>query len=120
MNWASINAAAVRAILCNSTGGLIVAIALRYSSAVDKAVASSVALVMSTLVSVPLYGFQLSATFGLGAVVTILASLVFAAAPKLGSADENVGYGAVALGAATSSEELHLQDESEEEPEEEI
>mmetsp|Transcript_46182 Transcript_46182/g.76360 ORF Transcript_46182/g.76360 Transcript_46182/m.76360 type:complete len:501 (+) Transcript_46182:177-1679(+) len=71
------------AIVIHAIGGIVVGAALRYTSAVAKTVATAVAVVVSTTCSVPLFGFEPSTTFGVGAACTILASILFVLAPRI-------------------------------------
>jgi hypothetical protein len=53
---------------------------LRYLSAILKNFASTCAIVLSTVLSVPLFGFQLSTEWALGAAVVVAAMLLFSEA----------------------------------------
>ena len=70
-------------VLLNSCGGLLVAATMKYADNVVKCFATALAIVCGTLLSVPLFDFAPSPGFTLGAGLTVLATVLYSAAPKL-------------------------------------
>lgn len=62
-------------ILLQSAGGLVVAVVVKYADNILKGFSTSVAIVVSCVVSVYFFNFQISWEFGLGATLVLLATL---------------------------------------------
>jgi len=58
-------------------GGLLTALVIKYADNILKGFATSLAIVISSLVSVALFSFQLSVTFILGSVVVLVATWMY-------------------------------------------
>lgn len=56
---------------------------MKYADNIAKCFAASLAIVSGTILSVPVFGFSLSATFGLGALCTTVASTLYSLAPNM-------------------------------------
>ena len=52
--------------LLNGAGGLLIAATMKYADAIVKCFANALAIIVSTLLSVPLFGFHMSDTFLVG------------------------------------------------------
>lgn len=76
-------------VVLNGLGGLLVAATMKYADNIAKCFATAIAIVSGTICSVPLFGFSLSAAFGLGASCTVVASSLYSLAP-----DQIFGRGA--------------------------
>jgi len=71
------------AVVCMfAFGGLLVAIVIRFADNNLKNLAMALAILISCLASVPLFGFQPNGTFGGGAVFVILSIFMYAWTPK--------------------------------------
>lgn len=68
-------------VAVNSLGGLIVAATIKYADNIVKCFATGIAVASSSVLSVPIFGFELSSRFCAGAACTILASAMYARAP---------------------------------------
>lgn len=66
----------------NGLGGLLVAATMKYADNIVKCFAAGLAILAGTLLSVPIFGFELHGTFLLGVACTISASTVYAWAPE--------------------------------------
>ncbi|KAJ3304375.1 hypothetical protein HDV03_002856 [Kappamyces sp. JEL0829] len=58
-------------ILCQALGGLIVAVVVKYADNILKGFATSLSIIISCLVSVVLFQFEITAAFCIGAVVVL-------------------------------------------------
>ena len=56
---------------------------MKYADNIAKCFATAIAIVSGTLLSVPIFSFHLSTTFGLGATCTVVASVVYSMAPNV-------------------------------------
>ena len=70
-------------VLLNGLGGLLVAATMKYADNIAKCFATAIAIVSGTLLSVPIFSFHLSTTFGMGATCTVVASVVYSMAPDM-------------------------------------
>ena len=68
-------------VLLNGAGGLLIAATMKYADAIVKCLANALAIIVSTLLSVPLFGFHMSDTFLVGGVCTVVATSLYAWAP---------------------------------------
>ena len=68
-------------VLLNGCGGLLVAATMKYADNIVKCFAAALAIITGTLVSVPLFSFELNRTFVTGAMSTVAASVLYARAP---------------------------------------
>ena len=68
-------------VLLNGAGGLLVAATMKYADAIVKCFASALAIIVSTLLSVPLFDFRTNDTFLLGGACTVIATSLYAWAP---------------------------------------
>ena len=64
-------------ITCQAVGGLIVAVVVKYADNILKGFATSISILLSCLISVFLFNFQLSAEFAFGAALVIYASYLY-------------------------------------------
>lgn len=69
-------------VLLNGCGGLLVAATMKYADNIVKCFATAIAIIMGTVLSVPIFGFAPSETFVVGATVTVSATVLYSAAPK--------------------------------------
>lgn len=65
------------AILTQSAGGLLVAVVLKYADNILKGFATSLAIIVSCLLSIVIFDFKLTALFSLGSVLVILSILIY-------------------------------------------
>eukprot|EP00966_Prymnesium_polylepis_P019157 441384-Prymnesium_polylepis.1 len=70
-------------VVLNGLGGLLVAATMKYADNIVKCFAAALAILSGTVLSVPIFGFELSSLFLLGSGCTILASILYAWAPEL-------------------------------------
>lgn len=68
-------------VLLDGIGGLLVAATMKYADNIAKCFAAALAIISGTVLSVPLFGFPLSPSFGIGASCTIIASIIYSLAP---------------------------------------
>ena len=68
-------------VILNGLGGLLVAATMKYADNIVKCFAAGLAILAGTLLSVPIFGFELHSIFMLGVACTISASTVYAWAP---------------------------------------
>jgi len=68
-------------VVLNGIGGLLVAATMKYADNIAKCFAAALAIVSGTVLSVPLFGFSLSSSFGMGASCTVVASTLYSLAP---------------------------------------
>lgn len=69
-------------VLLNGLGGLLVAATMKYADNIVKCFAAALAILSGTLLSVPLFGFELSAMFAVGVACTVLATILYSWAPE--------------------------------------
>ena len=72
-------------VLINGVGGLLVAATMKYADNIVKCFATALAIIFGTFLSVPIFGFELSRAFLVGAGLTVFASTLYAWAPVYGS-----------------------------------
>lgn len=70
-------------VLLNGLGGLLVAATMKYADNIVKCFAAALAILTGTLLSVPVFGFELSPSFAAGVGCTAVASTLYAWAPAL-------------------------------------
>ena len=81
-------------VVLNGLGGLLVAATMKYADNIVKCFAAALAILSGTLLSVPIFGFTPAPLFSLGVGCTIVASVLYSAAPERpaawrgGSADD--------------------------------
>lgn len=63
-------------------GGLLVAIVIKYADNIIKGFATSIAIVVSTILSIFLFGFQLQPLFVFGSILVISAVYLYSLPPK--------------------------------------
>ena len=63
-------------------GGLLVAVVIRFADNNLKNLAMAVAILVSCMASVPLFGFEPNSTFGMGAALVIISIFMYAWQPK--------------------------------------
>eukprot|EP00316_Scyphosphaera_apsteinii_P020327 CAMPEP_0119319514 /NCGR_PEP_ID=MMETSP1333-20130426/49583_1 /TAXON_ID=418940 /ORGANISM="Scyphosphaera apsteinii, Strain RCC1455" /LENGTH=359 /DNA_ID=CAMNT_0007325937 /DNA_START=191 /DNA_END=1270 /DNA_ORIENTATION=- len=68
-------------VLVNGAGGLLIAATMKYADSIVKCFASALAIISSTVLSAPLFGFSPSKWFVCGAGVAVCASVLYAWAP---------------------------------------
>jgi len=68
-------------VVLNATGGLLVAVVIKYADNILKGFACSLAIIITCFVSVLLFGFQLSIQFILGAVFVIMSIFMYGYQP---------------------------------------
>jgi len=110
-------------VLTNGIGGLLVAATMKYADNIIKCFATALAIVSGTLLSVPIFGFELSQLFLVGLLCTLCATVLYAWAPShppAGDAEEGVALTAAIMeGDKESDKESYKDDErSADEPEE--
>ena len=72
-------------VLINGVGGLLVAATMKYADNIVKCFATALAIIFGTFLSVPIFGFEFSRAFLVGAGLTVFASTLYAWAPVYGS-----------------------------------
>ena len=68
-------------VVLNATGGLLVAVVIKYADNILKGFACSLAIIITCFVSVLLFGFQLSLQFIVGATFVILSIFMYGYQP---------------------------------------
>ena len=69
-------------VVLNGLGGLLVAATMKYADNIVKCFAAALAILSGTLLSVPIFGFELSPIFAVGVACTITASILYSWAPE--------------------------------------
>ena len=69
-------------VVLNATGGLLVAVVVKYADNILKGFACSLAIIITCIVSVVLFGFQLSLQFVMGATFVIGSIFLYGYQPK--------------------------------------
>ena len=69
-------------VLLNGCGGLLVAATMKYADNIVKCFAAALAILTGTILSVPIFGFELQPRFTLGVALTIAASILYSWAPE--------------------------------------
>ena len=69
-------------MVLNGLGGLLVAATMKYADNIVKCFAAALAILSGTLLSVPIFGFELSPIFAVGVACTICASILYSWAPE--------------------------------------
>ena len=69
-------------VLLNGCGGLLVAATMKYADNIVKCFAAALAILSGTLLSVPIFGFELQPLFATGVAVTVTASVLYSWAPE--------------------------------------
>eukprot|EP00472_Partenskyella_glossopodia_P001347 CAMPEP_0197527170 /NCGR_PEP_ID=MMETSP1318-20131121/20574_1 /TAXON_ID=552666 /ORGANISM="Partenskyella glossopodia, Strain RCC365" /LENGTH=370 /DNA_ID=CAMNT_0043081671 /DNA_START=48 /DNA_END=1160 /DNA_ORIENTATION=+ len=64
-------------VVDNACGGLIVALILKYADNILKGFSNALSTIIATLISVPLFGFEINWTFSLGAGTVLLSTFVY-------------------------------------------
>jgi len=64
-------------VFFSSMGGLLIAVVVKYADNLYKAFAVSASIVLSTIVSVPLFNFSISALFFIGAIFVVLSMFLY-------------------------------------------
>ncbi|KAI9138791.1 nucleotide-sugar transporter-domain-containing protein [Paraphysoderma sedebokerense] len=75
--WIGYNRITWLAILLNAVGGLIVALVVKYADNILKGFATSIAIILSSVISLFLFDFKLSGTFTIGAGLVMLATWLY-------------------------------------------
>lgn len=78
------------AILLQSGGGLIVAVVVKYADNILKGFATSAAIVLSCIVSIYFFNFQLSLQFVTGATLVIISVYMYGKYPYIAPASDSV------------------------------
>ena len=82
-------------VVLNGLGGLLVAATMKYADNIVKCFAAALAILSGTLLSVPLFGFEPSRMFAVGAGCTVLATTLYSwAPPNFAAAAAAFGVGA--------------------------
>lgn len=68
-------------VILNACGGLLVAVVVKYADNILKGFACSLAIIISAIVSVPLFGFSLSFQFCLGTALVISSIFLYGYSP---------------------------------------
>merc|ERR1740130_33207 len=68
-------------VVLTSLGGLLVAACMKYADNILKCFATAFAIIVGTILSVPIFDFTISPLFVVGGVLTVLASVLYAWAP---------------------------------------
>merc|ERR1719259_923080 len=74
-------------VALNATGGLLVAVVVKYADNILKGFACSLAIIISCMVSVVLFGFQLSVQFCAGAALVIASVFMYGYKPPTAAKD---------------------------------
>ena len=69
-------------VVLNATGGLLVAVVIKYADNILKGFACSLAIIITCIVSIFLFGFQLSIQFVIGAGCVIVSIFMYGYQPK--------------------------------------
>ena len=73
-------------VLLNGIGGLLVAATMKYADNIVKCFAAALAILSATLLSSWFFAFELSATFAMGLLCTIFATVLYSWSPDLPAA----------------------------------
>lgn len=73
-------------VILNGLGGLLVAATMKFADNIVKCFAAALAILSGTLLSVPIFGFELSAHFSVGVACTVCATTLYSWAPDRPSA----------------------------------
>lgn len=73
-------------VVLNGMGGLLVAATMKYADNIVKCFAAALAILSGTLLSVPIFGFELQPLFAIGVACTIAASILYSWAPDRSAA----------------------------------
>ena len=68
--------------MCLGSIGLVISGIMKYADNIVKCFAAALAILAGTLISVPLFGFELSAIFAAGVACTVCASTLYSWAPE--------------------------------------
>uniref|UniRef100_A0A7S0J9Q6 Uncharacterized protein n=1 Tax=Calcidiscus leptoporus TaxID=127549 RepID=A0A7S0J9Q6_9EUKA len=68
-------------VALNGCGGLLVAATMKYADNIVKCFAAALAIICSTLISVPLFHFEMKSIFLIGSSFTVAATILYARAP---------------------------------------
>lgn len=77
-------------VLLQACGGLIVAVVVKYADNILKGFATSLAIVLSTVVTIYLFGFQLTLQFALGTILVIASVFLYGHDPNKGKLAKKV------------------------------
>ena len=72
----------ITAIACQSAGGLIVAVVVKYADNILKGFATSISIVISAIASVALFGSQIGTIFMFGTVLVLSATYMYSLPDK--------------------------------------
>ena len=89
-------------VFINGFGGLLVAATMKYADNIVKCFATALAIISTTVLSVPIFGFVISYVFLAGAGCTVVATTLYAWAP-LASAPQPESGSVLAGGASARS-----------------
>ena len=64
-------------IMLNAMGGLLVAVVVKYADNILKGFATSLAIIITCIVSIFLFGFTLSLQFTIGASMVVVTNILF-------------------------------------------
>ena len=73
----------------NATGGLLVAVVVKYADNILKGFACSLAIIIACIVSVALFGFQISVQFCVGAALVIASVFLYGYQPPAAAAGKH-------------------------------
>jgi hypothetical protein len=98
-------------VVNNASGGLMVALIVKYADNIAKGFSNAISTVLATLIAIPLFGFETTWLFGLGVVLVLTSSLIYGNVIQLGGWWDKVVF-ASETGArkrGSSDEELELE-----------
>ncbi|KAK9759138.1 hypothetical protein K7432_017815 [Basidiobolus ranarum] len=75
--WYQYNVWTFGAIGCQAFGGMIVAVVVKYADNILKGFATSISIVLSSVISIFLFDFQMTPTFVIGATLVIYSSYLY-------------------------------------------
>lgn len=75
-------------IALNACGGLLVALVVKYADNILKGFATSLAIIITSVASIFIFGFQLTVQFSIGALLVIVAIFMYGYVPKKPSKPE--------------------------------
>lgn len=78
------------AVILQSVGGLLVAVVVKYADNILKGFATSAAIVLSCIVSIYFFAFQLSIQFIVGATLVIVSVYMYGKFPYVAPASNEV------------------------------
>lgn len=69
-------------MILNATGGLLVAVVVKYADNILKGFACSLAIIITCVISIFLFGFQLSLQFAAGATLVVGSVVMYGYVPS--------------------------------------